>query len=277
MRAMKFEDSPEGPGGLRGGTLANRLLMTGREGRPENYTLGFTNVVGGYNVPRHRHNFDQVRYITHGKTNFAEKMLYTGWVGYFPEGCYYGPQARPDSSGGLTFQFGGPTGYGYLSRAQQKKARLELERNGAFEKGYYTYLDDQGKRHNKDAFEAIYEHHVGEKVVYPPSRYSDIVIINPENFAWMPDSNESGVAYKWVGAFGERGTRLGFIRVAKGAAVSCGTHDRAEVIAIVKGAVSAGGKEYSRHSAFGFDASEGPTSLTAVEATEFICLQLPKF
>ena len=277
MRTMTYEEAPKGNAGLRDGTLDNKILMIGNENSPDNYTLGITRVVGGYNVPRHRHNFEQVRYIDQGQTNFGEKILKAGMIAYFPEGCYYGPQARPDASGGLTFQFGGPSGYGYLSRTQQKQARAELEKKGAFEKGYYTYVDETGKRHNKDAFEAVYEHFTGNKVVYPPSRYADIVVMDPANYEWIADKSAAGVAYKWVGAFNERGCRLGFIRVAKGAKLTRGTHNASESLAVIKGAVTANGRTYPLHSAFGFDPSEGPTVLTATEDTEFLCLQMPKF
>ena len=277
MRAMTYDEAPAGNAGLRDGTLDNNVLMTGREGRSDNYTLGMTRVVGGYAVPRHRHNFEQLRYLHAGSTNFGEKILLPGWLAYFPEGGYYGPQQRPDGSTTFTFQFGGPSGYGYLSRKQQKAARQELETKGKFEKGYYTYVDASGQRHNQDAFEAVWQHYSGQKVNYIEPRYKDIIVMNSASFDWVEDRDARGVSYKWCGTFNERGTRAGFIRVEKGASLVRGLHDASESLAVIKGALENGGKIYPLYSAFGFDPAEGPTSFVAKETTELLCLQLPRF
>src|SRR5271168_1317022 len=46
---------------------------------------------GGHHSPRHRHNFDQVRFILEGEVTYDRKNYGAGWLGYFPEGVPYGP------------------------------------------------------------------------------------------------------------------------------------------------------------------------------------------
>jgi hypothetical protein len=277
MQARTLEEAPAGNAGLREGALANKILMAGKEGSKDNYTVGLTKTVGGYLVPRHHHNFDQVRYFLEGETTFGKYVLRKGWVGYFPEGVYYGPQERSDGSCSLVLQFGGATGYGYLSRPEQKAARLELEKRGKFEKGAYTWVDEKGQRHNKDAFEAVYEQAVGQKCAYPPPRYEDIIVMNSENYHWVADPHSPGVFHKWLGAFGERQTRVGVIRVDAGATLTVGLHDARETMAVIKGEIAHDGRSYPLYSGFGIEPQEGPIALKAVEETELFCLQLPKF
>jgi len=79
--------------------------------------------------PRHRHNFDQLRYIIKGTYPYAKgKVMPEGWVGYFPESVHYGPQERPEGLEMLTCQFGGASGSGYLSVAQREAANDRLKK-----------------------------------------------------------------------------------------------------------------------------------------------------
>jgi hypothetical protein len=277
MRARTLEESPSGIPGLREGRFESKILMAGDDNSKDNYTLAYTTTVGGYLVPRHHHNFDQVRYFLEGETVFGKYTLRKGWVSYFAEGVYYGPQSRSDGSSSLELQFGGSTGYGYLSRPQQRAARLELEKRGVFEKGAYTWLDENKQRHNKDAFEAVFEEASGQKCVYPSPRYEDIIVMNPENYQWIEDPQSPGVYHKWLGSFGERGTRVGFIRLDAGATFTGGKHDARETMAVTRGQVTHDGRLYPLYSAFGFEPKEGQILLKASEETEFFCLQLPKF
>src|SRR5271165_4603582 len=62
-------------------------------GIPEiNLRWGFDQIGDGFYSPRHRHNFDQFRYVVYGETNISKgRDLHQGEIGYFPEGTYYGP------------------------------------------------------------------------------------------------------------------------------------------------------------------------------------------
>src|SRR4051812_9641085 len=45
-----------------------------------------------YHSPRHRHNFEQIRYVIAGSATYGPLQAEPGDCIYFPEGVYYGPQ-----------------------------------------------------------------------------------------------------------------------------------------------------------------------------------------
>ena len=54
-------------GSMREGVLELKILLTGEDDSPNNYCLQMNRTgTGGWGTPRHRHNFDQVRYILKG-------------------------------------------------------------------------------------------------------------------------------------------------------------------------------------------------------------------
>src|SRR4030088_2898167 len=65
-------------------------LETGVAGVTIEYSLSV--VPDGYFTPRHRHNFDQIRYTLTGIQSTGLGDLAAGECGYFPEGSHYGPQ-----------------------------------------------------------------------------------------------------------------------------------------------------------------------------------------
>ena len=74
------------------GKLDNRDLLTGKEGDNRNFRLALGLAETDWLTPRHRHNFDQIRFPLEGEFHYAtDKILPAGWVGYFPEGVHYGP------------------------------------------------------------------------------------------------------------------------------------------------------------------------------------------
>jgi hypothetical protein len=54
-------------GSMRDGVLENRFLLIGENGSPNNYVLTLGRAgAGGWATPRHRHNFDQIRFVIEG-------------------------------------------------------------------------------------------------------------------------------------------------------------------------------------------------------------------
>jgi hypothetical protein len=167
--------------------------------------------------PRHRHNFDQIRFSLKGNLSIGtKKSVKEGEIGYFPEGTHYGPQ---DDAGAerttLVLQFAGASGAGFLSQRQTQQAKEELERVGTFEKGIFYRKKGEGKK-NQDGFEALWEYANDKKLVYPKRRYEEPIIFNPDNFAWKA-TDQAGVSRKLMGVFSERETRLEFFRLDAGA------------------------------------------------------------
>src|SRR5260221_13693184 len=84
MEPMKFQN-------IRTGNVSSWLLLEGRRGDPGNFELRYNEIEAGYETPRHRHNFEQVRWVFEGKWTLAKgRYVRAGEVGYWPEGVYYG-------------------------------------------------------------------------------------------------------------------------------------------------------------------------------------------
>jgi hypothetical protein len=278
MQMSTTESAQSGDvGETRDGIQDSRLLLCGEDGTPDNFKLNVSYAVTDWKAPRHRHNFDQIRYAIDGEFVYADgKVLPPGWVAYFPEGIHYGPQIRKQGLVLMLCQVGGASGNGFLSKMQRRNAHDELAKKGTFHKGVYTWYDESGQKHNQDSSEAVSEHAMGGKIIYPKPRYNDIILMNPDSYEWI-ETNEHGIAQKWIGTFTERETRVGFYRVDEGATLNAGLLDVKELLFLAKGSVICNGQDFPKHSAFEFDAQEGPVAIKAKEPVEFLTIHLPKF
>lgn len=279
MRVGKASDTDvERVGSMREGKLDQKHLLFGEDGSPNNYDLnmGLTGG-GGWRTPRHRHNFDQIRYVIEGTLPYTENdVLEQGWVGYFPESVHYGPQERAEGLRTMVLQCGGASGGGYLSVAQREATNAELAKTGEFKKGLYHYTDDNGVAQSKDGSEAIFEHATGGKLEFASPRYTDVIAMNPAAYDWFPQG-DPGVAEKWLGRFTERDLRIGFLRLDAGATYQAGRFPSIEILFQIKGQVTAGGEKYGPETGYEFLADEGPVPVEAVEPTEFLRVVLHKF
>ena len=179
----------------RGGTFHYRHLLEGEAGSPGNFHLGIGQQDGDFASPRHRHNFDQFRFQLEGTSNFDRNGKMTaGTFGYFPEGAAYGPQSSEGRSVTAVLQFGGASGSGYLSPKEVTAATEELKKFGTFEGGIFRRNDDSEGRRNSDAYQAIWEHVNGRRMDYPKPRYRDPIMVDPENYEWLPLAGHRGVS-----------------------------------------------------------------------------------
>ncbi|MEV6647724.1 hypothetical protein [Amycolatopsis sp. NPDC051371] len=279
MRVGKAaETGSERVGTMREGTLDQKHLLFGEDGSPNNFDLnmGLTGG-GGWRTPRHRHNFDQIRYVIQGALPYTETdVLEEGWVGYFPESVHYGPQERPEGLRTMVLQCGGASGAGYLSVAQREATNAELAKTGEFKKGKYHYTDADGVTQVADGSQAIFEHATGSKLEFATPRYTDVIAMNPEAYDWLPQG-DSDVWEKWLGTFTERDLRIGFLRLDAGAVYQAGQHPSIEILFQINGQVSAAGEKYGPETGYEFLANEGPVPVEAVEPTEFLRAVLHKF
>lgn len=286
-RPDEMDDYFKFVGDLRSsGNRESKMMLVGREATPErNYKVGLSGSTGAsaasedWLSPRHRHTFEQIRHPIEGDYYIRkDEVLPAGWVAYFPESAYYGPQIKTANLHMFSLQFGGPSGLGYWSMAQCKKALADLKAEGRiFENGICTWTDANGKIHNQDASEAVEERARGHAVDYPPTRYKELIMMNPAAFGWIKDRDLAGVGRKNFGTFTEREVKVSFIRVDKGASLPLGTESSAEVLFVKEGAVTHDNARYGRHATFGTEAEEKPVMLTAVEPTEFLYVKLPTF
>jgi hypothetical protein len=264
---------------VREGTFRSRRILNGTPGTPGNFSLQIGDTPRYYS-PRHRHNFDQVRFQLEGDFDFAtDGAMQPGSIAYFPEGTHYGPQSGDSHSATLVLQFGGASGSGYISPEQYEQAAAELAKSGTFAKGVYTRLKRDGGKINKDAYEAVWEQVNGRPLIYPRERYLRPVFMDPENFEWIVVEDQPGVSSKLMGEFSERRTRVEFFRIEPGAKLRLEKHS-IYFVARGAGTVEASG-------ANGLRAFEARTTIhlgtgeqagaAATEQCEILRIGLPRF
>lgn len=278
MQINSPETAPKYEAGeLREGTLDSRVLLTGREGTLNNYRLSFETAEKSWATPRHRHNFDQVRLAIAGEVEYGKETMRAGWVAYFPETVPYGPQVRGDGSITLGLQFGGPSCNGFMSPRERRAGFDALSAKGTLSKGVFTYIDDNGQKHNQDAFEAVWETVRGRKLIYPKPRFGNLVNMDPDAFDWVPDADVPGVSHRQLGKFTERELTLSFVKIEQGAKFTLSQHPATQILFVTKGLVTFDGKTYGKHTAFGLDPMEGPAEFRGASDVEMFFVQLPTF
>lgn len=259
---------------VRSGRMRLKTLATGEPGTPGNFALMLSHTPEGYASPRHRHNFDQVRFQLEGDFDFGpDGVMRPGSIAYFPEGTRYGPQSDEHSSLTLVLQFGGASGAGYVSEEQYQKAAHALGERGTFAGGVYTQLKTGGGKINKDAYEAVWEEVNGRPLVYPEPRYARAVFIEPDGFVWTADPDQPGVRVKALGEFTERRTRLALYSLEPGATLPLA--DRS-LYFVIDGSGDVDGTPIRRHTTIHLKAGER-SEARAGALCELLHIGLPRF
>lgn len=258
---------------VREGVFRSRRILSGQPGAPGNFSLQLS-ATPHYFSPRHRHNFDQVRFQLEGDFDFAaDGVMRPGCVAYFPEGAYYGPQSSESPSVTLVLQFGGASGSGYISPEQYDQAAAELAKLGTFAKGVYTRLKPDGSKINKDAYEAVWEHVNGCPLVYPKVRYPRPVFMEPESFDWIPLAQQPGVSCKHLGEFSERRTRIAVYSLTPGASLSLADDS---IYFVVAGSGAADGRPFESRATIHLGPGERASAF-ATNGLELLHIGLPRF
>ena len=241
-----------------------------------NLEFGYTLVPAGYFTPRHRHNFDQLRYTLEGTFVTGHGDMPEGVAGYFPEGAYYGPQVQEQDARILILQFQGPSGEHFLSNEEANVTVNKLKaQGGKFEEGYYTAFKPDGKRFNKDSYKAIWEELNGKKLVFPKPRYRTPVMMNVENFNWIAHRRRPGVEIKHLGSFCEYRSSMGFLRMAPGAYFERETHEDAEIRYLIEGSVDYNGRRWGKDTYFFIPPGATTETLRCSDRATFFTIGLP--
>jgi hypothetical protein len=218
-------------------------LDTGVPGLKMDFT--WTLISKDYGTPRHRHNFDQIRFVLDGEFSSGTGEIFAGQCAYFPEGTYYGPQHQDDDAIVLILQFPGPSLAPYVTHTELDEARLALiAEGGRFKDGVYTREFADGRKINKDSHAACYEHVTGRKLELPEGRFRQPVIMLPETFQWVRDRKHPGVERKHLGTFAERRTGLSLVRLAPGARLPATRQEDGELRYLIAGSLVYDGKPY---------------------------------
>jgi hypothetical protein len=256
----------------RVGTFIQKMLLEGEPGTPGNFSFRMVRTFTDFYSPRHKHNFDQIRFQLEGTYKFArDGVMKPGTIAYFPEGTPYGPQTSSDESLTVVLQFGGASGGGYMSDGERARGVKELERVGRFEGGIFHRNPGQPGKKTLDGHQAVWEHVLGRPMTFPKPRYGKPVFMEPDAFAWMPSDAEPGVSERMLGVFTERRFRLGFVRLDAGA-----THrlqDHAIYFNLSGEGVSEQG-DWRKHDTLYTETGEA-ASISATAPSEFLILGLP--
>ena len=233
-------------------------------------------VPDGYFTPRHRHNFDQIRYTLSGIQSTALGDLGPGEVGYFPEGAYYGPQAQKGDCEALVLQFQGASGEHLLSNEEMNATYQQMTAAGAiFENGIYRGLTAEGRRKNKDSYVAIWEEHESKKLAFPKPRYRSPVMMQPDFYRWVPDRARPGIEMKHLGTFTELRTGIGFFRLAPGARLDAAQHKDAELRYLVEGECDYAGKSWGAGTYLYLPPGSETDPFTSARGATFFYISLP--
>jgi hypothetical protein len=233
---------------------------------------------GEVDVPRHKHNFDQIRMCLEGEPqNYgAGKWIAAGEIAYFPEGTPYGPEQSNSKRLSITLQFGGASRNGFLSSARLQRAMDEMKEFGTFEKGIFKRIGQlaPGEKRNQDSYEAIWEHVNKRKLVYPKPRYGEPILIKPENFEWEAPEDQPGVATKPLCVFSERQLQLAVMKLEPGVRASLPSRGGVQIGFVLQGEGTVNGEALRKYSAF---SGNEDFALSSREGMEVLLVGLPIF
>ena len=190
-----------------------------------------------YHSPRHRHTFQQIRYVLSGKMKYGKEVYGPGDCLYLPEGAYYGPVKPVDSGEQLHFadmQFEGPSGIPYPEPEDVVDAQQKLAETGTFEEGVYTFANGR----KRDAYEAILEQVTGEKIEYPPAMLNSYIVMHSNGIPWRDHANLKGVQVKDLAYFFDTGPNIKKARLAEGAALPANSPVGHHAVFLLEGELS---------------------------------------
>jgi quercetin dioxygenase-like cupin family protein len=277
MKISHRESAPtRGTSAHRAGGIGFIALLQGTTDAVDNYDLSISLTSEDFFTPRHHHNFDQVRYILSGEFSFDRgRVQKAGQLSYFCEGTYY-EQKGIGKTETLILQLAGASGSGYMSFDQLYATASALTKRGTFTDGVFTWHDNAGVKHNVDGYQAVWEEVNGRKISYPKPRYDGPVILNPENFGWVPLADVTGVEARELGRFNERGLTVAQLRLAAGARLPVYARPAETLLFVEQGAGTAGGEPLRKHSAVSV-ARDETLQIEATTPMILMRLRLPCF
>jgi hypothetical protein len=224
-----------------------------------------------YHSPRHRHTFQQVRYVLAGRMRYGNEEYGPGDCLYIPEGAYYGP-IKPVSASDedklhfADIQFEGPSGIPYPHPDDVVQAQRALAAEGKFEEGVYTF--PSGRK--RDAYEAILEKITGQKIEYPQPRLTSYVVMRSQNYPWLAHRKVKGLQSKHLAYFFETGPNIKMARIAEGAALPEGQPVGHRAVFLLDGLVEFDGKDFDGLSYFLLPANEAHGAFRAKKDSELL-------
>jgi len=221
--------------------------------------------------PRHKHTFEQVRYMIDGGMRFGDETYDAGDCVYFPEGIEYGPQLGVPGSQSLhlTLQYGGPAGIYFPSRSEQYAAREALSAKGTFKNGMYTRADGSVV----DGFQALVEERTGKPCVYPAPRFERPIRMRTAAFPWQPLDSVPGVAIRRLARFNDVGPDISLLRLSANALLPAARAAGDEVRFLLSGDVRYGESALDAISCIYVPSGERMEAVEAVRDSELLAIR----
>ena len=224
-----------------------------------------------YHSPRHRHTFQQVRYVLSGKMKYGNEVYEPGDCLYIPEGAYYGPIKPVESGEQLHFadiQFEGPSGIPYPDPDVVVNAQRALAETGTFEEGVYTFASGR----KRDAYEAILEKITGEKISYPKPRLNSYVVLRSSGIPWRVHDSLEGVESKDLAYFFETGPNIKMAKLENAAALPATTPTGHRAVFLLEGNLTFDGDSFDALSYFMLPSGEQHGPLTAQDSATLLVI-----
>jgi hypothetical protein len=190
--------------------------------------------------PRHRHPYDQIRFILQGEVTYGIKSYPKGTLAYFPESVHYGPKnSAKEGARVLTLQLPGPSHSPVFTLEQEHEATEKLRALGVtFPKGIAHWPD--GKL--QDSSEAAYEYLAGGKIDYPPARFNDSIFMYSPNYPWRA-TKHPGITIKHFANFTETGPNVFMLHFEPGATTPRGSVGFYQVRWVIEGEAEYAGQQ----------------------------------
>lgn len=282
VQAWRPEDAVTG---RLGGRASHRVGTVEQQRFPietgvSGYNMSFSRdtVSDGFFSPRHRHCWDQLRFVLAGSLSIGKADLEPGDCGYFPEAVAYGPQEQAGDSIVLVLQFTGAGGLYYPTWGELEAAAGKLRSaGGTFEGGRYKGTTPDGSRIDQDGYEAMWEAQQGRRLVYARPRYSDVVIMKSAHYAWLPDPRRRGVEVKTLGSFTEYQTTVALLRLAPGSRLDGEKLTAPQLRYVLSGTVEYSGQAYPAGSCFWVPAGTPSPPLDSSAGAELYAVTIPRY
>ena len=255
----------------RPGRVHRKLVHEGSVSPGVGYTADLVRYEGGngtFSAPRHKHNFDQIRYVVSGNPDFGHYQVASqGESAFFPAGAAYGPETIEEAEI-LLIQWGEH----WMTRAQHDETYARMQQAGEFKDGYYVTVDTAGNERRADGRNAVWETFTGVELVYPTPRYAQPVMMEPDGFPWRP-IDETGVSQKVLGRFTEDDVYVANYRWDEDDAVLTLSPERTELVWIIEGGLTADGRSYHPETVVISDFGE-TTALSGTMGTQAVAFGL---
>jgi mannose-6-phosphate isomerase-like protein (cupin superfamily) len=254
----------------RGGGFPAQELPFETDGHGYNIWASIATSEDGFFSPRHRHNFDQIRFVLTGSAQFASWELEAGDCGYFPESVPYGPQAQTGEAVVFALQMSGGSGNYFARPSEVSSAFLELRaKDPNFgEKG--AGRDAEGRA--RDSYELVWESIRNEPIDYAEPRYGDVVIMRPQHFKWTPLDEYREV--KPLGSFTEHNLQVLSARLTGPSRLGIDTEKQSEIWLLTAGSLTIDGRSFSAPSAFQLLPGTPGQEVERADSAEFLVVRL---